>query len=118
MRNWALENRVSLKQTNYTMKADPKRAGGRRQYFLNLRPRILARYRTRSAGNFNLIVIGDVNTETDYFVIPYALIREVLTPDTLSTQGHGGTRWLVQIHDNSFVVFPGDRQRLQVAIPG
>jgi hypothetical protein len=118
MRNLAELKYVELKTTNYTLRANPKRAGDRRQYLIGIRPRVLERYRRASGGNFAIVVIGDKNVEKDYFVIPFKLVAQVLTDDTLTTEGSGGTRWVVQLIDDQFVVFPKARNKEKVVISG
>jgi hypothetical protein len=97
--NWELKNRDSLKRNNnYT-----HRAKSHLNYFINLRPNVLARIKSRANENFNIVVIGDKELEADYFIIPYSIVSHLLTKESLTEQ----KRWLINIIDGEFTVFPG-----------
>ena len=108
MKNWALENRELLKRNNnYTILADSELADGQHQYFINLRPSKLKQLRNRTNGEFNIVVIGDRKFERDYFVIPYNLVKELLTEENLTHD----KRWLIQIVRDTFTIFPGSGKK-------
>lgn len=97
MQNWAMLNRESLSDRNYTMK------GTAPNYFFNLRPGVLREYVRNSGGNFSLVIIGDEGVEDDFYAIPFDGAKHLLTEETLTQDG----RWLCNIIHHRLNVYPG-----------
>jgi hypothetical protein len=96
---------------HYTASADPTRAGGRIQYWIQVYHKKLQRLKMQTNGDFKIIVIGDQSIEQDYWSIPYRVVEAVLTQDTVRTKGkkyRKPAHWMIQIKKpHEFTVFSG-----------
>lgn len=123
MNNFVLQNREVLSDQNYIRKADPNS-----NYWLDLSRNRISGFIDRFNEGFNIIIAGDKDTEGDFFVIPFAEIKKVLTNDCLSNDKEGRTRWVGRIKNfqlkinNSDVVmdlspFYGNPRKLSLEEP-
>jgi len=111
--NWAWENRDQLDKTHYTVLSSSESGNKEQQYFINLYPSVLEAKRDASGGQFDVIVIGNIEVVWDYFDIPFNAVADLLTSATLTK---GEKRWLIQIINERFTVFPGG-EGTSVSIP-
>ena len=105
--------RESLDAANhYTVSADPERAGGRTQNWIQLYVKKLQRLKGQTNGDFKIIVIGDKSIERDYWSIPYRVVVTVLTQDSVrrkSRKSKKAAHWMIQIKKpHELIVFPGN----------
>ena len=89
--NWVKANREKLAANNYVRKAH-----ARTNYWLDLSSRRLDYYRQLTNDNFNIIIYGDENIETDFYIIPYDELRHLLTEDSFA-KSDGRRRWIGNI---------------------
>jgi hypothetical protein len=93
--NVASRNREELEQRNYVRKADP---GVRYWFGFDAGP--LEEYKRQFGDDFGLILIGALDVEGDYYHIPFAAIKHMLT-DEYATEHEGGRRrWLGDIREH------------------
>lgn len=71
--NWIKENRDQLAINNYVRKADAKT-----NYWLDLSEGRINHYRELTSDNFNIIIYGDENIETDFYIIPFEELKHLL----------------------------------------
>jgi putative restriction endonuclease len=89
--NWIKANREKLAVDNYVRKADAKT-----NYWLDLSDGMLTYYRQLTNDNFNIIIYGDENIETDFYIIPYKELKHLLTTQSLA-KSKGRKRWIGNI---------------------
>jgi hypothetical protein len=94
--NYVLKNRKALEDNNYIRKAPP------RNYFVGFEESLVQGYVERFGEQFNLVIVGDAHEEADFYVIPYGIIRPLLTEETITIQAKGRRRWLLWIQHNGF----------------
>ncbi len=101
--NYVLKNRKALEDGNYIRKAPP------RNYFVGFEESLVQGYVERFGEQFNLVIVGDAKEEADFYVIPYGIIRPLLTDETITIQARGRRRWLLWIEHNGLSVrhYPG-----------
>ena len=101
--NYVLKNRKALEDKNYIRKAPP------RNYFVGFEESLVQGYVERFGEQFNLVIVGDDEDEADFYVIPYGVIRPLLTDETITIQAKGRRRWLLWIQHNGLKVrhYPG-----------
>lgn len=77
--NWALEHRNELERANYVRKATHTT-----DYWFDFASSRVLHYVNATHGNFNLILFGDDEVETDFYAIPYWAIKDLLVKENLS----------------------------------
>lgn len=95
--NLVVAYRDLLEKRNYVRKADP-----RVNYWFDFAAGKVSEYLERYGPNFNLIIVGSLDFEADFYVIPYAAIRELLTEENLSNDKSGKRRWIGNIYGHTF----------------
>ena len=92
MKNLALLHRKRLSVKNYVLKGDPKN-----RYWIGVNEACINRLVALHGEHFNLIVAGDADKPLDFFVIPYAALKLVLTDrakyDDVLSGGRKRYRW-------------------------
>jgi len=71
--NKILQDKNILEQRNYVLSADSG------DYWFGLNANRINDLRTTFGDNFNLIIFGDPEIETDYYIIPFSAIVDLLT---------------------------------------
>lgn len=86
-------------QTNYVRKALRDN-----NYWVDFSREKLNTYKNTFGENFSLIVYSEYNTDCDYYVIPYSIVKSVLTENNLSTStsGRDNARWIITIKNHKF----------------
>lgn len=92
--NWVKRNRVELEKDNYVVKADAST-----KYWFGLSENKLKKYRVQTNGQFNIIIYGDDQVNTDFYTVPYNLVKEILIPDNLY-KFNDRTRWVGDINNH------------------
>lgn len=93
--NFAAQNREELELRNYVRKADPDA-----RYWFGFDTGPLEEYKRQSGDDFGLVLIGALDVEGDYYHIPFAAIKHMLT-DEYATEHEGGRRrWIGDIRDH------------------
>lgn len=96
--NWIKVNREKLAVNNYIRKADAKT-----NYWLDLSVGKLNHYRQLTNDSFNIIIYGDEEIETDFYIIPYEELKHLLTEDSF-TKSEGRRRWIGNIINHHIVL--------------
>jgi len=91
MKNYALRNRQELEKSNYVRVASPDT-----NYWVDFRLSKVRDYEAKFGENFNLIIIGDENTEGDFYTIPYWLVKPMFTEQHLYTTPR--QRWIASVN--------------------
>ena len=99
MTNYILQNREKLKGSNYIRKAKP-----RPHYWLDFSYGKLQDYILRCGDQFNIIVVGSDQDETDFYVIPFGVLRHMFTEEYLADDVRERKRWHAYIIDGQFHV--------------
>lgn len=89
--NWAEENRNQLTIGNYVRKADAKT-----NYWLDLSEGRINYYRELTSDNFNIIIYGDEDIETDFYVIPFEELKHLLLENNFA-RSKRRRRWIGNI---------------------
>ena len=89
--NWVKENRNQLAINNYVRKADAKT-----NYWLDLSEGRINHYRDLTSDNFNIIIYGDEDIETDFYIIPFEELKHLLLEDNFA-KSEGRRRWIGNI---------------------
>ncbi|WP_066439320.1 HNH endonuclease [Chryseobacterium sp. CCH4-E10] len=89
--NWVKENRNQLSINNYVRKADAKT-----NYWLDLSEGRINHYRNLTSDNFNIIIYGDEDIETDFYIIPFKELKYLLLEDNFA-KSEGRRRWIGNI---------------------
>lgn len=89
--NWVKVNRERLAVNNYVRKADAKT-----NYWLDLSYGRISYYRQLTNDSFNIIIYGDENVETDFYIIPYEELKHLLTEVSFA-KGDKRKRWIGNI---------------------
>jgi putative restriction endonuclease len=76
--NWIEANRKKLGENNYVLKADVSSS-----YWFGLSENKVNDYVQRSNSVFNIILFGNELDQTNYYVIPYANIKDLLIAENL-----------------------------------
>ncbi len=90
MKNYAYEHRDELAKYNYVRIASPNT-----DYWVDFRVSKLNQYRKEFGDDFNLVIIGDKSVEGDFYMIPYRLVKEAFTEETLYRTPR--QRWMASI---------------------
>lgn len=89
--NWVKENRNQLAVNNYVRKADAKT-----NYWLDLSEGRINYYRELTSDNFNIIIYGDEDIETDFYIIPFEELKHLLLENNFA-KSEGRRRWIGNI---------------------
>lgn len=89
--NWVKENRDCLAINNYVRKADAKT-----NYWLDLSEGRINYYRNLTSDNFNIIIYGNENLETDFYIIPFEELKHLLLENNFA-RSEGRRRWIGNI---------------------
>lgn len=89
--NWVRLNRKMLSVNNYVRKADAKT-----NYWLDLSYGKLNYYRELTKDNFSIIIYGDENMETDFYIIPYGELKHLLIENSFA-KSNRRKRWIGNI---------------------
>ena len=90
MKNYALINRKELEKSNYVRVANPDT-----NYWVDFRLSKVKKYESTFGNNFNIIIVGDKNTEGDFYAIPYWLVKSIFTEQYLYTTPR--QRWIASV---------------------
>ena len=113
--NRAFQTKTVLNKSHYAVRT-------RQQRYYQLYPRRMNRLLGRTGeGLLRIIPIGDSDVEGDFWVIPFAALKDLLVHDNLT---HGFTedgvprrpRWLFHIMRDRFVLYPGGRKPLEIDV--
>lgn len=99
-RNLVAIRSEELSANNYVRKADPTT-----DYWFDYSCKKMAEYVEHSKQfrrPFNIILWGDENRESDFWIVPYAALRHVLTDEFASTDSKRAKRWEGQVRQNEF----------------
>jgi len=91
MKNYALQNRRELQKLNYVRVASPNT-----NYWVDFHFNKMKDYESKFGDNFNLIIIGDENTEGDFYIIPYWLVKSMFTEQHLYESPR--QRWIASVN--------------------
>lgn len=89
--NWVKENRNQLAINNYVRKADAKT-----NYWLDLSEGRINHYGELTNDTFNIIIYGDEDIETDFYIIPFEEIKHLLVENNFA-KSEGRRRWIGNI---------------------
>jgi len=89
--NWVKENRDQLAINNYVRKADVKT-----NYWLDLSEERINHYKDLTIDNFNVIIYGDEDIETDFYIIPFEELKHLLLENNFA-KSEGRRRWIGNI---------------------
>ena len=119
--NKASRTKHILRKGHYAVESATDRPGYGQQYDFQLYPTSLKKLLADTGRELlKIIPIGDRDVAGDFWVIPFALLEDVLVDENL-TKGvaRDGTakthRWRFHIEKNAehiFVVYPGNRRRV------
>jgi predicted restriction endonuclease len=97
MKNLAQIVRKSIDKNNYVRKSDYSD-----NYRFKFEYSELDKYIKEFDENFNLIVIGNQDIETDFFIIPYSYVKSIFTKQNLAKVKDNSQSWLGRIINNKF----------------
>lgn len=100
MHNWAYLNRSELSKNNYVRKATPKN-----NYWLDFYFNRVSFYQKQFGDDFNIIIIGDINKETDFYVIPFREVKDLFVFETLAEDSRDTYRWTAKIINHRLMVY-------------
>lgn len=103
--NWAKANREILNRNNYVLKANTNSG-----YWFGVWKKKLDGYRSRFDSNFNIILFGSENIESDFYVIPFNAIQDLLTEENVYSFDVG-KRWIGDIRNHSLKFRHSDIER-------
>lgn len=119
--NLASEHKAALRKSHYAVESRTDRPGYGQQYDYQLYPTSLRRLLAKTGpDHLRIIPIGDSDVDGDFWVIPFAALRDWLVPAHL-TKGFTKNgdprrpRWRFHIERHEkhlFVLYPGNRVRL------
>lgn len=92
--NWAKVNRGSLTQKNYVLKANTNSG-----YWFGIWKKKLEGYRSLFNSDFNVILFGSETEESDFYIIPFSAIEDLLSEGNLYSF-KGGQRWIGDIRNH------------------
>lgn len=96
MENYALLNTARLSRKSYLRKADP-----RADYWFDFSGKKLEQYKTQFGDNFHLIVAGAEDDESDFFVIPFSVVKHMLSSSTVQRPRD---RWVGSIRGRKLTI--------------
>ncbi|OJW79370.1 MAG: hypothetical protein BGO69_19455 [Bacteroidetes bacterium 46-16] len=92
--NKILANRLNLSLSNYVLKADISTG-----YWVGFAKSKIELYRKANGDDFNIIIFGDKDTFSDYYIVPFAHVRGAFQARYM--YGHKGRyRWVASIKDH------------------
>lgn len=94
--NWVKINRNSLSVSHYVRKADNKT-----NYWLDLSYSKIQYYKKLTGGEFNVIIYGDDDIETDFYVIPFVEIEHLVNGNSFKNIRK---RWIGNIIDHKLSI--------------
>jgi putative restriction endonuclease len=103
--NWVKLNRKQLEQTNYVLKADISS-----KYWFGVSQNKIIEYRSRFNSNFNIILFGSEISETDFYILPYEAIEDLLIEDNLYLS-QGRIRWVGDIQNHILKIRNSKKER-------
>lgn len=94
-------NRIKFSANNYIRKADPKD-----DYWFDFsHHKLTESYFNKLGEDFNLIIFGDENNETDFYIIPYLEIKDILLDEFLSRdKSPNKKRWVGTIKNHKLKI--------------
>jgi hypothetical protein len=101
MSNYITSNTNNLKVRHYLLKANAN------NYFFNISPGRIKEYQSKYGDNFSIIIYRS-ELETDAYIIPYIIIKELLADEYLQPATGGGSRWIGDIRDGYFYIRSAD----------
>ena len=105
MTNLVEINRSLLEEENYVIKADSKTS-----YWFGISVNKVQYYQEKRGLDFNVILFGNSLIEGDYYIIPYNLFREYLTPNTITIRkGSNLGRWVGDIRNHKVYLRKSNR---------
>lgn len=100
MQNWAYINRSELSENNYVRLASPKN-----NYWLDFYFNKVSFYRKKLGDDFNIIIIGDIDKETDFYVVPFREVKNLFVFETLAHDSRDSLRWTAKIINHRLEVY-------------
>lgn len=97
--NYINRNRDKLKLNNYVRKASSKN-----DYWFDLTKSVIDKY-IKKQGNKFLIIIFDDFAEGDFYAIPYSLIKNKLTSQTMTKDKQNRQRWIGNINSHQLKIW-------------
>lgn len=92
--NWAKANRDILTRSNYVLKANTNSG-----YWFGIWKKKLDEYRSQFGSSFNIILYGSEITESDFYVIPFYAMQDLLTEENLYSFKEG-KRWIGSVRNH------------------
>lgn len=92
---WVTTNREKLKQNNYVLKANTGLG-----YWFGIWEKKLDGFRSRFGSDFNIILFGSESIESDFYVIPFFAIQDLLTEENLYSFNEG-KRWIGNVRNHT-----------------
>jgi putative restriction endonuclease len=90
--------RSHLATKNYVLKADIKTG-----YWFGLSKLKVNEYRSKNNDDFNIILFGQNTNETDYYIIPYIAIKDLLDEENVGIS-NGRERWVGNINQHKLTI--------------
>ncbi|TVM02102.1 MAG: hypothetical protein CV087_10000 [Candidatus Brocadia sp. WS118] len=100
MQNWAYLNRSELSKNNYVRIASPKN-----NYWLDFYFNRISYYQKKYGDDFSIIIIGDIDKETDFYAIPFREVKDLFVIGTLAHDSRNALRWTAKIINHRFEVY-------------
>ena len=95
--NWVFEHKAELEQKHYVLKNGVGWVG--------LAKSKVDFYLSSCGTDFNLILYGDEVNETNYYIIPYSFIKDLMITENLSADKKTSrTRWLVRVKNQKLTI--------------
>jgi predicted restriction endonuclease len=92
--NWVKANRENLTLRNYVLKANTQSG-----YWFGIWKKKLEGYQSLFKSDFNIILFGSENDETDFYTIPFSAIKDLLKLENLYSF-QGSQRWVGDIRNH------------------
>jgi len=99
MKNLVEFNRKVLNKDNYIRKSDKLD-----KYRFKLEYLKLQKYISKLNEKFHLIIIGNTEQETDFFIIPYSSVKSILIEQNLAKLKDKSKSWLGRITNNQLKI--------------
>jgi hypothetical protein len=100
--NKIIQSEAILKNRHYLRKAKPTN-----DYWVSFYAQIIEDYTSKFIDDFSLVIYGDENEEFDFYAIPFASMKSLLTDKNYDPHYR---RWILTIHDNELRIHGGSER--------
>ncbi|MYF24474.1 MAG: hypothetical protein F4224_04195 [Nitrospira sp. SB0678_bin_10] len=97
--NLVRRNEDDVRTTNYVLHPSPSN-----NFWANISAGRIHKYLAKCGEVFNIVLVGSPDDETDFYAIPYSVIKPALTEKYRTPDQNDRLRWVVSVHNHQLRV--------------